>query len=41
MQKMMILQDEDFDEVVRANLQLIKQVWADTEKGEKPFTTVI
>ncbi|MCI23205.1 hypothetical protein A2U01_0044383, partial [Trifolium medium] len=39
-QKVMILPDEDFDEVVRADLQLIK-LWADMEKGEKPFTPVI
>ncbi|MCI79583.1 hypothetical protein A2U01_0100854, partial [Trifolium medium] len=31
-QKVMILPDEDFDEVFRADLQLIKQAWADMEK---------
>ncbi|MCI55021.1 hypothetical protein A2U01_0076271, partial [Trifolium medium] len=31
-QNVMILSDEDFDEVVRADLQLIKQAWADMEK---------
>jgi hypothetical protein len=32
-QQMMILSDEDFDEVVRTNLHLIKQVWVDMEKS--------
>ncbi|GAU47236.1 hypothetical protein TSUD_242860 [Trifolium subterraneum] len=40
-QKVVILSDEDFDEVVIADLQLIKQVWADMEKGGKPFTPII
>jgi hypothetical protein len=40
-QHMMILPDEDFDEVVRADLQLIKQAWVDIKTGEKPFTPVI
>ncbi|KAK2381076.1 hypothetical protein QL285_068716 [Trifolium repens] len=40
-QQMMILPGEEFDEVVRADLQLIKQVWANMEKGEKPFTPVV
>jgi hypothetical protein len=38
---MMILPDEDFDEVVRADLHLIKQVWTDMEKSENPFTPVL
>ncbi|MCI82296.1 hypothetical protein A2U01_0103570, partial [Trifolium medium] len=38
---MMILPDEDFDEVVRADLQLIKQAWTNMKKGEKPFTPVL
>jgi hypothetical protein len=39
--KMMILLDEDFDEVVRADLKLIKkQACADMEKDEKSFTLV-
>jgi hypothetical protein len=38
---MMILSDDDFDEVVRVDLQLIKQAWADMETGEKPFTPVV
>jgi hypothetical protein len=36
-----ILPEKDFDEVVRADLQLIKQAWADMEKGETPFTPVV
>ncbi|MCI08167.1 defensin-like protein, partial [Trifolium medium] len=40
-QKVRILSDEDFEEVVRADLQLIKQAWADKEKDDKHFTTVI
>jgi hypothetical protein len=36
-----ILPDEDFDEVVQADLQVLKQVWAAMEKGEKPFTPFI
>jgi hypothetical protein len=40
-QQMMILSDDDFDEVVRVDLQLIKQAWADMETGEKPFTPVV
>jgi hypothetical protein len=40
-QNVVILPDEDFDEVVRADLQLIKQVWAAMEKGEKSFALVI
>jgi hypothetical protein len=36
-----IVSDEDFDEVVRADLQVLKQVWADMDKCEKPFTHVI
>jgi hypothetical protein len=40
-QQMMILPDEDFDEVVRADLHLIKQVWTDMEKSENPFTPVL
>ncbi|MCH79699.1 hypothetical protein A2U01_0000453 [Trifolium medium] len=40
-QKVVIVPDEDFDEVVRADLQVLKQVWADMDKGEKPFTPVI
>jgi hypothetical protein len=36
-----ILSDEDFDEVARADLQLVRQAWADMEKAEKPFTPVI
>jgi hypothetical protein len=38
---MMILPDEDIDEVVRADLQLIKQAWADMKTGEKASTPVI
>jgi hypothetical protein len=38
---MMILSDDDFDEVVRVDLQLIKQAWADMETCEKPFTPVV
>ncbi|PNX71123.1 hypothetical protein L195_g026994 [Trifolium pratense] len=41
MQNVMILPDEDFDGVVRVDLQLIKQAWTDKEKGETPFITVI
>jgi hypothetical protein len=41
MQNVRILRDEDLDEVVKADLQLINQVWADMEKGEKHFTLVI
>jgi hypothetical protein len=41
MQNVRILRDEDLDEVVKANLQLINQVWADMEKCEKHFTLVI
>jgi hypothetical protein len=37
----LILSDEDFDEVVRADIQLIRQAWADMEKAEKPFTPII
>ncbi|MCI26340.1 hypothetical protein A2U01_0047535, partial [Trifolium medium] len=40
-QKIVILPDDEFDEVVRADLQVIKQAWAAMEKGEKPFTPVI
>jgi hypothetical protein len=41
MQKLVILPDEEFDEVVQVELQVIKQVWAAMEKGEKSFTHVI
>jgi hypothetical protein len=40
-QQMMILPDEDFDDVVRADLKLIKQVWAEMATGEKSFTPVV
>ncbi|MCH95218.1 hypothetical protein A2U01_0016193, partial [Trifolium medium] len=39
-QKVVIVSDEDFDEVVRADLQVFKQ-WADMDKSEKSFTPVI
>jgi hypothetical protein len=41
MQNVRILPDEDFDEVLRAYLQLMKQVWDDMKKVEKSFTPVI
>jgi hypothetical protein len=41
MQNIRILPDDEFDEVVQADLQVIKQAWAAMEKGEKPFTPVI
>ncbi|MCH96417.1 hypothetical protein A2U01_0017403, partial [Trifolium medium] len=37
-QKIVILPDDEFDEVVQANLQVIKQAWAVIKKGETPFT---
>ncbi|PNX77385.1 putative NBS resistance protein, partial [Trifolium pratense] len=37
-QNIVILPDDEFDEVVQANLQVIKQVWTTMEKGEKPST---
>jgi hypothetical protein len=40
-QQMMILLDENFDDVVRAYLKLIKQAWADMATGEKSFTPVV
>ncbi|MCH97215.1 hypothetical protein A2U01_0018208, partial [Trifolium medium] len=40
-QKVVIVPYDDFDEVVRADLQVIKQVWADMDKGEKPSTPFI
>jgi hypothetical protein len=40
-QNVMILSDEDFDEVVRADLQLIKQAWPGMAKGEKLLTPVV
>ncbi|GAU35422.1 hypothetical protein TSUD_375120 [Trifolium subterraneum] len=40
-QNIVILPDEDLDEVVQADLRVIKQAWAAMEKGEKPFTPVI
>jgi hypothetical protein len=40
-QQMMILSDEDFDDVVKADLKLIKQAWADMATGEKSFTPVV
>ncbi|PNX84066.1 hypothetical protein L195_g040119 [Trifolium pratense] len=39
-QNILILPNEEFDEVVRADLQLIKQAWAAAEKGEE-FILVI
>jgi hypothetical protein len=41
MQNIMILPDDEFDEVVQADLQVIKQAWVTMEKGEKPFTPII
>ncbi|GAU22134.1 hypothetical protein TSUD_251620 [Trifolium subterraneum] len=41
-QKIVILSDEEFDEVVGANLQIIKKkAWVAMEKGEKSFTHII
>ncbi|MCI57000.1 hypothetical protein A2U01_0078251, partial [Trifolium medium] len=40
-QKVVILPDEEFDEVVQADLRIIKQAWAAMANGEKPFTPVI
>ncbi|MCI90797.1 hypothetical protein A2U01_0112091, partial [Trifolium medium] len=37
-QKIVILSDEEFDEVVHADLRIIKQAWAATANGEKLFT---
>jgi hypothetical protein len=36
-----ILLDDEFDEVVRADLHMIKQAWAVIEKGDKSFTHVV
>jgi hypothetical protein len=41
MQNIMILPDDEIDEVVQADLQVIKQAWVTMEKGEKPFTPII
>jgi hypothetical protein len=40
-QKMVILSDDEFDEVVQVDLRVIKQAWTAMEKGEKHFTRVI
>jgi hypothetical protein len=40
-QNIMILSDDEFDDVVQADLIVIKQAWVAMEKGEEPFTPVI
>ncbi|MCI72139.1 hypothetical protein A2U01_0093402, partial [Trifolium medium] len=40
-QKVVMVPDEDFDEAVKADLQVIKQVWTDMDKGGKAFTPFI
>jgi hypothetical protein len=40
-QNIVILSDDEFGEVVQADLQVIKQAWAVMEKGDKPFILVI
>ncbi|MCI76259.1 hypothetical protein A2U01_0097528, partial [Trifolium medium] len=38
MQKVVIVPDEDFDEVVRADFQVFKHAWTGMDKGDKSFT---
>jgi hypothetical protein len=40
-QKMVILSDDEFDEVVQVDLRVMKQVCAAMENGDKPFIIVI